>query len=209
MALQHPLIGIIQVLALALAVPFLGKFALVWVTALLMLLHASRLSELVSAFSRTRWLLLALLVASLLPTIVAGQTLSLLSLIEAGARLLPIVLLITAVTVWVSPHPGPALSAAITKSLRPLRFAGVDPSRSAVILAGTLAAIPSTLERVRSVRTGDMDYLDAVATLVRHAERAEDHSFSDPVALNPISAVDLLLFSAWIGVVVTAQIAGS
>jgi len=168
--LQHPITGILQLLIVAAVLPWLhdgGRAALLLA---LMLLHPDRIRALVDALVRARWLLLALAVAAALPQVIAGHALETPTWIAAASHLAPLLILITAVTVWVSPHDRDSLAGALGSALKPLRVIGLDPLRPATILTGTLTAIPATLVRVQALRAPGGDRLGGVAALVREAE---------------------------------------
>jgi hypothetical protein len=202
----------IQLLALALVLPVLDDITRIVLLVVLIAAHPTLGRSVLSALVRARWLLFALTIAASLPmvsalwssgdlsvqavTVVATTTL---------ARLMPITLLIVAVTVWVTPHGGEELSAAINSLLRPLRSLGVDTARAGIILTGTLAAIPETLARVQQVRARGDGHLDALAALVRQAETSGPGSLPMPGVTSRIPRSALILMAAWIAGVTAVQ----
>ena len=184
-------------IAVAIAVPALGLAGRASLILLLIALHTGRVRAVGGALTRARWLLVALSIAALLPHLIAGSGFSLVLMGMVGAQLLPLLILITAVTVWVAPYPSDVLSAAVALALRPLRLVGLDPTRPATILAGTLAAIPGTLARVEAVRAAGSGRLDALVQLVLDAEQEPASQTASLVPLRPVGSGALFAAAGW------------
>jgi hypothetical protein len=195
--MHHPVAGILQLILVAAVVPASGIAGRALLLLLLLVLHPGRARAVAGALARARWLLLALTIAAALPSVIAGGRAEPALIGTVGAQLLPLLILITAVTVWVARYPAEVLSAAVALALRPLRFIHVDPARPAVILAGTLAAIPDTLARVQAIRSDGAGRMTALAGLLLDVERAPARGAAPMVPLPPMTRGATLVTAGW------------